>query len=82
MCYFRCSSAFVLGSVPVEKIERCCVLGSISRAWVLGKSVFEAKKLKKSPIDAVLAVEIGKLICNGKVQMTQILFSQLYYTFY
>lgn len=61
------SSGLSLAAVTLKETKDTCVLGSISRAWKLGKHVLEARKAKVSVLKAILSTENGRFLCRAKV---------------
>lgn len=64
---FGCSAGTAESPIPVEKLRDYCILGSITRCLELGKAVLDARKSKKDPIQEILSIEKGKILCSGKV---------------
>lgn len=51
-----------------EEIKKHAILGSVSRALKLGNAVRQARRELRSPIDAIIGIEGGVLLFNGKVE--------------
>ncbi len=68
MLRHRCASAFNYRVTNGEELLEKTIRHSVSRAWRLGQAVLHARKVKSSPVQAILEHEGGTLICRGKVR--------------
>ncbi len=50
-----------------REVKDCAILGSVSRAIALGRTVHEARARHDDPVAAVLAAEGGRLLFSGKI---------------
>jgi uncharacterized protein len=64
---FGCSAGTAESPMPLTKLKDYCILGSMTRCLKLGQAVVEARKIKVNPIERILNIEKGKVLCYGKV---------------
>lgn len=50
-----------------REVKDCAILGSVSRAIALGRTVHTARSAHEDPVAAVLAAEGGRLLFTGKI---------------
>ena len=67
LIFYSCEAMFLNAPLKSDEILSKTILYSISRAWRIGHAVLLARCKKSSPIDAILSVTNGKLLCRGKV---------------
>lgn len=65
----RCVAALILKPFHKEEIldPTMTIQHSLSRAWYLGQMVLRARKLKQSPLEAIVQHAAGKILCTGKI---------------
>lgn len=62
-----CAAGLALSPLTAEDIRKNSVQFSLSRAYRLGHAVKLAQKEKRSPVQALLQSQNGKLLISGKV---------------
>lgn len=62
-----CSCALALCPLTTEEILSLCPLNTVSQAWYLGKLIYEARWQKKSPVDAMVASQMGEILMIGSI---------------
>lgn len=66
--FFRCHMLCAFSPIPVNDLRRLVIPNSLSRAWKLGRAVWQSKRSKSPLVDAILSSEEGRLLCQGKVR--------------
>ena len=64
---FSLSAAITLGHMQHSEVLSKCVLLSVSRAWGLGRAVLRARHEQRTPYEAVIESQHGRLLMTGKV---------------
>ena len=62
-----CSAAFAVAPVNGADIRRFGVRNTLSQAWRLGAAVSTARRQRRDPVAAILALEGGTLLHTGKI---------------
>ena len=62
-----CSAAFAMAPVSGADIRRFGVCNTVTQAWRLGAAVMAARRERRDPVAAILALEGGTLLYAGKV---------------
>lgn len=62
-----CSAAFAMAPVSGADIRRFGVRNTLSQSWRLGAAVAKARRLRRDPVAAILALEQGTLLHTGKI---------------
>ena len=61
------AAAISLGQMKHSEVLSKCVLLSLSRAWGLGRAVLRARREQRTPHEAVVESQNGRLLMTGKV---------------
>ena len=62
-----CCGGLALSPLTVSDVTTKCTQHSVSGAWRLGNAILKARLEKKSPIDAILAIETAIHVLTGKI---------------
>ena len=60
-------AGITFGRMQHSEVLSKCVLLSVSRAWGLGRAVLRARHEQRTPYEAVIESQHGRLLMTGKV---------------